>query len=290
MSSVTPNFPPQVTLASTLNAANPSVLAAKAFADPNSGYAGNLRVASAVADNQAGRFNLVSGITVASNALNHAFGTLKDFQSSLTDLYSTVARLRDPALQDDIRVEAQREFSDLLDHLKDTLRQANADDFNLLDATNSDGVKLDLQSGAFTNVGKSPQPSSSGLDQRFAFSPDQLTFRAPDLAAAIDDLNSLVGQVFPDGPGHTETNSSFGAVSRLQDAIKGASTSLKAFQTDLEQVASSRLNGFDDDEGSSADIDAAQAQQIASRLAQALHNDSFNISASQSARFFSLFA
>jgi hypothetical protein len=284
MSSVTSSFPPQVTLAGTLNASNPSLLAAKTFADPNSGYPGGLRLASAIADNKAGHFNLASGITVASNALGTALSTLKDFQSSLTDLYSTVARLRDPAISDDLHKLAEQDFSNQLADLRDKLSKASVDNFNLIDASTSDGIKLDLQSGALTNVGKTPSPSASGIDQRFTISPNQITYASTDFTAALDSLSNVAVQTYPSGD--SGNDNSLNAVNHFQDTIKQAADSLKTLQSDLTDAATQRLTVTNDNGA----INASDAQQIATKLALALHNDSFNISSSATAHFFSLFA
>ncbi len=289
MSAVTPSFPPRVTLASALNASNPSVLAAKAFADPDTGYPTGLRLAGALSDNQSGHFSLASGLTLAGNAAGQALNALKDFQASLSQLYNTAARLRDSTISQDTRESERVKLGLQLEDLKEILREADLDEFNLLDATHSDGVKLDVKTGAFRNLGKTPEPNGAGSDQRFAYSPNSVSFRTTDIAQAIDDLGSLALETYPDTAENLSTGNSIDTVARFKNTLDQAAASLKTFQKSLAQTASDGLTvAFSSD--ASGGMNGSDARQIASRLAQALHNDSFNLSASVSSRFFSLFA
>jgi hypothetical protein len=281
------SFPPRATLPLALNSSNLSVLATQAFADPNSGYIQGLRLAAALDDNNSGRFNLVSGLTVAGGSVSNALATLRDLRETTLELQKNAAQLDDLANSEAVRNDARVKLEFNLRKLREQIAEANTGGFNLLDATNSDGISLDLKSGALNNLGKTPDQDGSGFDRRFAFSPDQISFQTTDLVAAFDELNSLLVSTFPNGTNPSGV-SALGTVSRFQSTLEQAGTSLNGLKKSLNQAAIDRLTvSFDGAEAGSED--SASARQIASRLATQLSNSSFNITANPAIRFFSLF-
>jgi hypothetical protein len=281
-------YPPRATLPLALNSSNLSVLATHAFADPNSGYLEGLRLASAISDNNSGRFNLVSGLTVAGGAVSNALAALQDIQETTREIQVNAAVLDDLAASEFVREDARAQLEINLKELREQIAEADIGGFNLLDRTRSDGIALDLKSGALTNLGKTPNLDGSGIDQRFAFSPDRISFQTSDLVAAFDDLNGLLVSTFPNATNPSSGPSALGTVSRFQTTLEQVGTALNGLKKNLNQAAVERLTvSFDGPEAGSED--AASARQIASRLAQQLSSSSFNITANPAIRFFSLF-
>jgi hypothetical protein len=281
-------YPPRATLPLALNSSNLSVLATNAFADPNSGYLEGLRLASAISDNNSGRFNLVSGLTVAGGAVSNALATLEGLRETAQEIQRNAVILDDLTISEVTREDARVQLEFNLKKLQEQIAEANIGGFNLLDATHSDGIALNLKSGALTNLGKTPNLDGSGIDQRFAFNPDSISFQTQDLTAAFDDLNNLLVTTFPNST-NPSSPSALGTVSRFQTTLEQAATNLNGLKKTLNQAAVERLTvSFDGPEAGSED--SASARQIASRLAQQLSSSSFNITANPTSRFFSLFA
>ncbi|HVY13230.1 MAG TPA: hypothetical protein VHB73_06680, partial [Alphaproteobacteria bacterium] len=266
-----------------------SPLATNAFADPDSGLTGGLRLAAALNDNSTGHFNLVSGLTIAGSAVGAALSAVNDIQSTLNDIRGNVSVLSDSTASSD-EVEDNRTKLQLnLQKIKDLISSADIGGFNLIDDSNSSGVTLDLNSGEFANTGTTAPASLSNTDARFAFDPNKISFQTPDLNAAFDDLNNLQLQTFPGTDANLDSQNNFYTVDVFQSRLSQASSSLSALKKSLTAAAMEKLTvNYDPSAGSVND--GADARQIASRLATQLSNDSFNVTANPAIRFFSLFA
>jgi hypothetical protein len=280
-------FPPTATIASVLASSGLNPLATQAFADPNAGYAQGLRLSSAINDNSAGRFTLASGLTLAGGATLAGLDAIKTIQGTITSLQRYVGILQDPNADPVYGENARVEVGQHLRKLRDELGFAQVSDFNLLDATHSDGVVLNVQTGGLTNAGKTPAPNGSGNDQRFAFRPDRVAFQTVDVKKALDELDNLVVQTTPNTDSNLNSNG-LNAIAKFQSTLTQANNALNNFKQSLQKAATEKLTvSFDG--GNPSLNDSASARQIAARLATQLSNSSFNITANPALRFFSLF-
>lgn len=284
----TGQYPPVANLPAALNSSNLSVLATNSFADPNSGYPTTLRLAAAINDNSTGHFNLVSGLTLAGSAVSTGLSAIDKIQTTLTEIQRNVAVISSSANSDTNRKDNRVQLENNLKILSGYIDSANLAGFNLLDASNSDGVTLDLNSGQFANTGKTPVQNAAGVDQRFAYDPNRISFQITDLRAAFNDLNNLQVQTYPDTDANLASTNNLSTVSRFQGVLDTASTSLKSLRNTLASAAVERLTvNFDPNQD--GNTDGSGARQMAARLALQLSNDSFNITSSPAARYFSLF-
>ncbi len=289
--SSTGSFPPETSLAAVLNAASPSVLATNAFADPDAGYPKGLRLAAAADDNTSGRFSLVSGLTLAGNAVSAATSAIAHIREALEDINRNAAILRDESATDDEKAVSRLEIENQIDGLEQLIDDAGAAGINLLDTTGSDGIAIDLNSGALSVLGATPRQNVTGRDTRFDYSPNRLAFQNIDLKAALDDLKGLKLETYPGTEANLGTRESFSTITRFQSTLGQAENSLKSFKSSLNSTTLERVTvSLTENNPDPAIHGREDARQIASRLAQQLHNDSYNVAAGPVARFFSLFA
>lgn len=276
------------TLASALLAPSPSALATRAVSDPDSGVTGGLRLNAALNENDSGRFSLVSGLTLAGGSVTAAEQELQRLQDIKDSIDNRIA-----ILGNDTYSSAEKDRQRLLlkfdlEDMDKAIGRAGVGGYNLLDATDATGVKLDLNSGEFSNTGTTRDENIAGHDRSFNYSSNEISYQKVDVRAALDELNSLQLLTYPDTEAASSSNGNLYNLSKFQATLDQASNGLTSLRKKLNQAALENVTVST--EPSQGDITSGyEATQMASRLAQQLHNDSFSITAAPVARYFSLF-
>lgn len=280
-------YPPSASLPSVLLASHSSTLAARVFG-ADTGYPSGLALGAALKDNDSGHFNLVSGLTVAGSAASIAQAELERIQGKYNEIQLDVAALSKDDLTDSLRNYHRERIKDNIEDIRQSIQDAGVGEFNLLDAFNSRGVKLDVNTGALSNAGVTPRQSVGGHDNTFDYQSHEVAFQTVDLNAATDDLSQLESLTYPGTSDALNSNGTSYTLTRFQSVIDQSRSSLNQFRQKLTQTALENVT-ISGDPSQDTITDPAQARQIASRLAEQLSQESFNISASPSARYFSLF-
>ncbi len=280
-------FPPATGLSSVLLSNNSSPLASRLF-EPDTGYPKGLTAGVALKDNDSGRFNLVTGITVARATTAVAENQLERIQSLVSDVRKQAVKLEDPTLNEDQRKYEREVLRVTLQRIDREIRDARYGEFNLLDASENRGLNLNLSSGAVTNISNQPRPAAAGRDTSFDFSADDVRFEKVDLRTAFDELSQLEGLTPFGGDSLGDGGGSLDVVARFQEQVDQARTSLNSYQQTLKQTALQHIT-ITNDTDPNAVTSGEEARQLASRLAQQLSQESFNITANPTARYFSLF-
>lgn len=277
----TASLPPIIGLGSALGATNLSVLATNAFASPNSGYPSGFSLGVAASNNASGHFSLVSGLTVAGSAVSIAQQQISDIQDIVSGLQSRFDALANTRYSADQQTAQREQLNNDLQSIASKIQGAAVGNFNLLDASQSSGVRINLQSGELSNIGTTPSQAISGVDKNFSYNSQSLTFQTIDLTSAFASLSV------------TGTNSVV-SISGFQNALNQASDNLNNFKNQLTQTAiqaTGDVTANTDANAVTTTISSGTAaQQIASRLAQQLYNDSVNISTNPTFKYFSLFS
>jgi hypothetical protein len=281
-------FPPVVNLSSALLSSSPSVLGAKSFAGPNTGYPIGLVLNAALNENDSGRFSLVSGYTVASNAAAVAANEVDHVQELLDSAKKRIAILDNDAYTDSEKDRQRLLLKFDIEDIGKAIKSAGVGDFNLLDASHSSGVKLNLETGEFKNIGTTRQENIDGHNRNFSYKENEISFQAQDLLSAFEDFQQLETLTYPNTESSQNSNGNLYTLNRFQNAVDQARSGLSDFRVKLTQSALEKIT-ISDEPNEGAISNGVEARQLASRLAQQLSNESFNISANGAAKYFSLF-
>jgi hypothetical protein len=276
-------------LSKVLGSNSSSVLAAKASTDADAGYPSGLRLNAALDDNDSGRFTLASGLTIAGNAASVASSTTDQIQSLLNSVQGYVSTLSSTAYSDDEKNRNRVLLKESVDKIRDLIKDARVGSVNLLDSSQSSGIKLNITSGALSNVGTLQQQTVGGTDKNYAYQSDELNFKTIDLSKAADDLQQLEVGHFPGTAANVSGNTGNDTIVRFQGLLNQSRDNLKAYQGKLQETAKNNLT-ISSDPGSTTVKDGFEARQLASRLAHDLNNQSFNITANPALKYFSLFS
>lgn len=284
-------FPPSAGLADSIGSSGLSLLATKAFADPDAGYPQGLRLHAALNENDAGRFSLVSGITIAGTTTAVASQRLDRIQKLVDSIENRIS-----ILQNNTYTNAEYDRQRLLlkfdmEDIEREISGAEISGYNLLDGTDDSGVRLTLSTGEFSHISKTQVQNIAGVDRNYAYNSDTLTYQITDLKAAFDDFRSLELLTYPNTAlsALSTDNSDFLALSRFQTVIDNTRDNLGAFKKKLSQTISDMIT-VSGEPGPSAVNDGFDARQIAGRLGQQLSHESFNITANPALKYFSLFS
>lgn len=285
------SFPPSAGVSKALGSTNLNVLAAKAFADPDAGYPQGLRLNAALNDNESGRFSLVNGLVVAGTVTAVAASKIDDLKELLTSVKGRLAILSNDSYSD---IEKDRQKLLLSFDIQDIAKkigEAKIGDFNLLNADQSKGISLDIDSGALSNIPTTGHQNILGQDQHLKYDPNKITFETLDVNAAFSDFSNLELLLDPntDLSRSSSDNAPLSTVTRFETVLDQAKSRLSDFQKKINQTANDYINIASGLESGDT-MDATGARQIAARLAQQLSNQSFNITANPALKYFSLFS
>lgn len=281
-------YPPATGLDTALGGTQLNLLATKTFADPDSGFAAGLVLHANLPEADSGRFTLVSGSMTSFSAASLAAEKVETIQGLLGNVQERLSHLVSPNFTE-IEKDRQRLLLRFdLEDISKAIDSADYEGFNLLDATQSRGIKLTLSTGELEKLGTTANENIVGTDQTFYYDEDSLSYQTLDLREAFSTLNELQVLTYPDAPAADSSHGNFYSVQRFQAVVDQARDGLSAFKKKLTQMAVDSLT-ISTEPGVETVRDGFEARQIASRIAQQLANDHSTITANPALRYFSLF-
>lgn len=285
------SFPPSTGLSEALGSTGLSVLASQVFSSPNSGYPSGLRLNAALDENNAGRFTLVSGVTLAGSTSATALKQLDRVQDILDRIEQRIAMFHNGTYTD-AEIDRQRLLMTFdIEDLDKEIQAAGIDDYNLLDATDAAGVRLRISTGEFSNIQTTAIENIAGVDQNFAYDSDVLFYQTTDIRSAFEEFRNLELLTFTGTELATTSadNADLLTLSRFQSVIDNARENLTSFKRKITQLVNEQIT-VSTEPGNVTINDGFDARQAASRLAQQFSNDSYNITANPALKYFSLFS